>query len=429
VANLRQRAVFVVGCDFDDNAGPAGTVGFINFFDKGGGGFISKLSKKDTLLYDLIVISPGVDGGRKELQYARDCGVTVMTEIEFGYMFLAPKTKVIAVTGTNGKTTTVNLIYHMLKSAGYSVAELGNIGNPMSDVYKKVYDYVVVELSSFQLEYTSNFHANIAIVLNIAPDHIDRHKTFENYKNAKLNIYRNQTKKDYAIIDFDNSLLVGEGSEAKQVTYSMAGGKAKYIMAGGIILKGKEKIISLNDFVISPVFYQDIICAIIVGDILKLTNDNFVNLVSTYSFLPHRCQLVATKNNVSYYDDSKATNIHATQHCIKLLKHEEIALLLGGRNKGLDFKDFVQNIDTKVHKIIAFGECRKNIYALRKYRKDIEFFCYKTLHDAMASMNMWNGDIDAVVLSPGCASFDEFTSYMDRGDYFRKAVVEQLNEE
>ena len=146
-----------------------------------GGGFIGKLTKKIISRFDLIVLSPGINYHRKEIEWANKLGIDVVSEIEFGYMFLNQKSKVIAVSGTNGKTTTVNLIYNLLKTAGKKVCEVGNIGKPFSEIYKKNYDYVVLELSSFQLEELKHFRADISILLNIAPDHIDRHGSYENY--------------------------------------------------------------------------------------------------------------------------------------------------------------------------------------------------------------------------------------------------------
>ncbi|MBE5734892.1 MAG: UDP-N-acetylmuramoyl-L-alanine--D-glutamate ligase [Clostridiales bacterium] len=393
-----------------------------------GGGFISKVTKKNIADYDLIVISPGVSGDRKELEYARSIGIRVVTEVEFGYMFLSSKTKVIAVTGTNGKTTTVNLIYHILHSAGYSVAELGNIGKPMTEVYGENYDYVVVELSSFQLQYVEDFHANIAILLNVAPDHIDRHKTFENYLNAKLNIFCNQTKKDYMLSNVDDEIFNDIDACARTVTYSFSQSKARYTINNGIIMKGKEEYVDLKKMSIAPVFYQDVMCAVIVADIIKVDLSKIIEGVQSYTFLPHRCEYVTTLNDVDYYNDSKATNIHATQKCIKCLNYERITILIGGKNKSLDLKEMILNMDKKVHRIIAFGECSRQIYSSKKLRPDVEFFRYRTLSDAMVNISKWNTDTDCVVLSPACASFDEFTSYIARGEYFRSEIGKLVNE-
>ena len=172
-----------------------------------GGGFLDKLTKKDIKKFDLIVLSPGVDFNRWEIKFAKSNGVNVISEIEFGYMFLYPKTKVVAVTGTNGKTTTVDMISRVLKEANYNVAALGNIGNPLSGAYGKKYDFVVVELSSFQLKNTKNFKADIAVILNIDYDHLDRHKSYEDYIESKLKIFNNQQKNDIAIINLDDPIL------------------------------------------------------------------------------------------------------------------------------------------------------------------------------------------------------------------------------
>lgn len=390
-----------------------------------GGGFVDKISKKTIINYDLIVLSPGVDYTRKEIAYAKSCGINVISEIEFGYMFVDADTKIVAVSGTNGKTTTVDLVFNMITNAGYSVCEVGNIGKPFSEIYGKHYDYIVVELSSFQLDMCKNFRADIAILLNIAPDHIDRHKTFANYINAKLKIFNNQQKKDYAIINYDDSLLRGlKNINSKKLTFSTLNNKAKYSCINDKIYKGSKEVLDISDAKIENIFLGDILAMMAVADILGVDIKSVEKTIKEYELLAHRCEFVAKIDGVSYYNDSKATNIHAVENCLKNLKFDNVLLLLGGRNKSLDFKDFIVNMNPKVKKIIAFGECGKKIYALRKYNKDIEFVCQKNLHKTMSNLHSYLDNISAVVLSPACSSFDEFTSYMDRGDFFKKSILE-----
>lgn len=390
-----------------------------------GGGFIGKLTKKIISRFDLIVLSPGINYHRKEIEWANKLGIDVISEIEFGYMFLNPKSKVIAVSGTNGKTTTVNLIYNLLKTAGKKVCEVGNIGKPFSEIYKKNYDYVVLELSSFQLEELKHFRADISILLNIAPDHIDRHGSFENYIKAKLNIFKNQQKNDYAIINEDDEIIRNcKGVSAKKITYSLQSNKYKYWLNNGCIYKNKKALLDLNEFNISPVFYQDVMCTLIVSEILDFEAVYIRNMLSDYMFLSHRCEFVTKSNNIEYYNDSKATNIHAVEHCLQCMPNgKSILLLLGGLNKDLDFKDFVTNMPDSVVRVVAFGKARRKIYKAKKYNKNICFAMEKSLHNVMANIDDYLDGIDTVLLSPACASFDEFKSYEDRGDYFKKKVL------
>ncbi len=395
-----------------------------------GGGFIGKISKKDILNFDLIVLSPGVDIYRKEIVFAREKGIEVVSEIEFGYMFLDRKTKVIAVTGTNGKTTTVSMICNLLKLAGKKVAELGNIGNPFSEIYKKNFDFVVVELSSFQLELCMNFRANISIILNIAPDHIDRHKSYENYVNAKLNILKNLQKNDVAIINQDcDYLLKDKEIIYKKYLFSMNNNKTKYSCLNSKIFKARKEVLDLQNFSrVSSIFYQDILAVYACLDNLQLDVSLIGKLLQEYKFLSHRCEFVTKINNIEYFNDSKATNVHSVEWCVNNINKSNILLLLGGQNKGLDFKEFIINLNKdKVIKIIAFGKAKNKIYGLKKFNKDIKFNKEKNLKSLLNNLDKYLDEVETVVLSPGCASFDEFDSYIARGDYYKKSVLEYGN--
>ncbi len=388
-----------------------------------GGGFISKLTKRNIANFDLIVLSPGVKINRKEIQYARSIGIDVISEVEFGYMFLDPSTKVIAVTGTNGKTTTTDLIYTMLTNAGKSCVEVGNIGKPVSAIYGSKYDYAIVELSSFQLDGCKNFKADIAVFLNVAPDHLDWHKTFDNYLHAKLNIFNNQQRNDYAVINAEDAILANIKSiNAKRVYFASGDAKAKYAKKGEYIVKNKNEIVNIST--IPCVFEEDVLAMVAVGDIIGIDSNIMQNTVNTYSFLPHRCEFVTKINGKDFYNDSKATNIHATLTLLNKIDKSNILLLLGGRNKRLDFKTLINSLDQKVSKIVAFGECRNSIIRCKKYNKNITFYKVKNLHSFMENIEKYWEGVDTIILSPACASFDEFQSYVDRGEYYIKAVCE-----
>lgn len=381
----------------------------------GGGKYLFKLSKADIKKFDLIVVSPGVSIFNKKIMYAESEGIRVISELEFGYL-ICPY-PIIAVTGTNGKTTVVKMIEHILNVSGYNVKALGNVGQPLTDVvnYENL-DFVIAEVSSFQLEATYKFKPYIGVLLNIDDDHLDRHKSFENYLRLKVGLFKNCNSKDFAVLGCQNEII----NNFKNVVFT------KYVIGQDCFVQNDDivyedevvcKLSELND-----VTYIDNVLAVIsVLKIIGLDNAKIVAGINTFVGLSHRLEFVEEIDGVVYYNDSKSTNPHATINAVKKLNnYENITLLLGGQDKGFDFAKLISNLPSNVKRIVAFGKAKKKI--AKVCREKIECYVYQKMADAVYQAKLITED-GVVLLSPACASFDEFDSYAHRGDCFKKQVL------
>lgn len=379
--------------------------------------FISKISKKNIEGVDVAVLSPGISIYSNIVKKLRKFGIKIISEIEFAYYFC--NSYIIAVTGTNGKTTTVNLINHILKSSGLNVELLGNVGTPFSDIYKSSADVVVLEVSSFQLEAIENFKPDIGILLNLAPDHIDRHKTFENYVNAKFEMFKNQTELDTAIISRD----ICKYSQIDKVK-----SKILCIYAKGINIENNEIVIYDEDERIKVCDVYDVshintcidnvLASILACYVYGINLKDIVSALSTFSAPKHRCQMVKEINNVTYINDSKATNIHAMEYAVKSINNKPMYLMLGGFDKKLDFTDFISHIPHNIKELILFGDASKRISKQCKKCKYSNYIVFKKLIDAITYVKAKAEENSVVLFSPANSSFDEFDSYVERGEFF-----------
>lgn len=394
-----------------------------------GGNYFSKLSKKLIREFDLIVVSPGISVFNKYLDYAEKMGIKVIGELEFGYWFT--DSPVVAITGTNGKTTTTRLVNKIIKSTFHSSA-FGNIGEPLTNAFDRSLDYLVTEVSSFQLETTCMFKPYISVMLNIAEDHIDRHKTFENYINAKMGLLKNCNEKSIVVLNADDKIIMERTANMKLKKYYISQyGKVKgvYISNGKIYssLSGKaEEIIDLDEIEHLFGVLQDVLAGILVGLLLKIEKDKILEEVRNFKVSPHRLEVVAKKHNVTYVDDSKSTNVHSSLHALDCVK-DKVVLLLGGQDKNLNFDNIFLNFKDSLSMVVAFGESRKKILkSARKCGFDRIKMC-KSFKDAVYLACDSASDGNIVLLSPACASFDEFSGYEERGEYFSKLVKGYIN--
>ncbi len=389
----------------------------------GGGKYLFKLPKSEIKKFDLIVISPAISIYNKNIKFAESEGIRVISELEFGYL-LCPY-PIIAVTGTNGKTTVTKLLEHVLNMSGYSVKALGNVGQPLTDVvnYQNL-DFVVVEVSSFQLETTYKFKPYIGVLLNIDADHIDRHKTMKNYIELKTSLFKNCNADCFGVLGEQTEIV----DNLKNALFNKIVLNKNCLVENGWVVYENEKLFevgNINDFT----FINNILAVVSVLKIIGLENEKILMGLNTFVGLDHRLEFVETINGVTYYNDSKATNPHATLGAVNKLKNEQnITLLLGGVDKCFDFEKLIENLPNNVNKIIAFGKCRKKIFKACKGK--LESYLTQNLKQAvMLSQKITTKG--CVLLSPACASFDEFSGYVERGNCFKELVksFKQSNKE
>jgi UDP-N-acetylmuramoylalanine--D-glutamate ligase len=379
---------------------------------------------EDFLRYPLIVVSPGVDSEMPVLKEARAKGIRVIGEIELACMFLDEP--VIAITGTNGKTTTTTLIGEIFKKAFGNVFVGGNIGNPLINyvLEGKKAQYIIVEISSFQLETVETFRANTAILLNITEDHLDRYRSYEEYRDAKYRVFERQTEKDYAVI-IDGLEAPGAGN-GRVITFSTA----KQLEEGAFAKDGDLHVrLNGNEFIyardLSPLVgihnTENILAALLTAHIYGIGQATISAVLREFKGLSHRVELVRELKGVRYYNDSKATNVDATKRALENIEGSVI-LIAGGKDKGGSYQAITE-VARKIKVLIVIGEAKEKIVSelgshVVIYKEEDMDSAVRTAHEVAES-----GDI--VLLSPMCSSFDMFTDYKDRGDAYRK-IVESL---
>lgn len=370
---------------------------------------------------DEIVKSPGIPLTAPLIQKLQAQGTPIISEIEFASRYT--KAKMICITGSNGKTTTTSLIYYILRQAGLNVGLAGNIGNSLAlQVAHEDHDYYVIELSSFQLDNMYDFKADIAILLNITPDHLDRYDyKFQNYIDAKFRITRNQTKEDSFIYWAEDPVIDREMKRiqlgATLYPYGFTQPNPLPVSEEELALKGRHNV--LNSM-----------AATIAANVLNIKKDIIRESLMTFQGVEHRLQYVATVKGVRYINDSKATNVNSCWYALESMTTPTV-LILGGKDKGNDYSEIDDLVREKCHTLIFmglhneklrehFGELNKQLIA--NSQKPIAIIDTDNLHDAVQGAYHAAQDGDTVLLSPCCASFDLFKSYEDRGEQFMAAV-------
>ena len=375
--------------------------------------------------YDYVIKNPGIKFDHPLLIKARDLKIKIINEVEMAYSFLNKDINIIGVTGSNGKTTTVNLIYNFLKEEKDNVILGGNIGTPLShyalDIKKGT--YLVLEISDHQLLDMYNFKTNVSVLTNITPTHLDFHPSYEVYKNTKKKIFNNHTKDDYAVINTDDkeSMIVTNDIASTKYYYGSDKNNKAYYDENGIYYDNKL-IIKLEDIVLKGKHnYQNICASIVACKIYGVTDEAIVKVLKSFSGVEHRLEFVTEKNGIKFYNDSKATNCVSTNIALKSF-NEPTILLLGGTDRGHSFYDLDESIGN-VKCIMAYGETKDRI---EDYCKDKGITCYKsdTLKESMYKVKdvMKSGDV--VLLSPACASWDQYKKFEDRGNEFKELVKE-----
>ena len=386
-----------------------------------GGVFVKNMTKRKIAKYSTIILSPGVSIFSKYIRYAKKIGVEVISEIEFAGRFIT--CPIIAVTGTDGKTTTVKLIESILKNVFKNVYCVGNIGVPLSSMYKKKCDVLVVEVSSFQLEAVKNFHPHIAVILNIASDHIDRHKTLENYIKVKHNIFLNLNNDDIAIYNADDNNITPPIID-KLVTF---GKNADCRIIDNNIYYKNSMVSSVYN--IPKTYFEDLLASVCVAKNMGVDNEIISTTIRNFTLSSHRLQFVRELNGVRYIDDSKSTSIHSTLGALKSFEGDQVTLILGGLNKKLNFDELFTKLPNCVKNIITFGKSASYIYKKSKKCKHIEqrMKCNSLLEAVSCAYTITTvGDV--VLFSPACASFDNYDNYAKRGEHFVSLVNKYVKE-
>lgn len=372
---------------------------------------------------DLVVTSPGVPASAPLLSFARSGNIPVIGELELGFIFCPAK--VIAVTGTNGKSTTARLIGEILSFSGIHTVVCGNIGDPLCGEVSGLSDksVVVAEVSSFQLETIRSFRPYVGVLLNVAEDHYDRHGGFEEYKKQKLRIFENQTGEDWAVLNssFEADPAI-DAIKAKKIFYG--GSLAHSAVAGGNIVmhtEGAEKtVMPVTDIPLKGLHNaENTACSLLTAGLMGVDMDIAVEAVKGFRSLAHRFEVVGCSAGVDFIDDSKATNVDATRRALDSVQGK-VVLIAGGRDKGGDYSSAIKEVRDKVKAMVLIGESRGIIKAA--FGGEVPIYEAADMEEAVFTSAVLADKGEAVLLSPMCSSFDMFTSYRHRGGAFRDAV-------
>ncbi|MBV9008070.1 MAG: UDP-N-acetylmuramoyl-L-alanine--D-glutamate ligase [Verrucomicrobia bacterium] len=367
--------------------------------------------------YDLVVLSPGIDPDSPLARNFSSRNIEVIGELELGWRFC--QRPVIAITGTNGKTTTTELIAQMLNACGQHTVACGNIGKPLTRVVRdqSQLDVLTVEVSSFQLETIKTFRPQIALWLNFAPDHLDRYSSVAEYRTAKLRIFENQTGDDFAVV---NAADTPRQIKAQRITFSAYDDRADFRLADGVIHFHDKPVLRLAEAKLRGSHnIENLMATLAAGRSRGLSFEEMVPPLCQYEPQPHRCEFVRTLAGVDYINDSKATNLDAVEKALAA-QTKRVVLIAGGKDKGFDFRPLAKSVKEKVRTAILIGEMANRICGDWKGSTTCEIAA--SLAEAVERARAAAQPGEVVLFSPGTSSFDMFRSYADRGDQFRQLV-------
>lgn len=376
--------------------------------------------------FDYVIKNPGIKYDNPVVVKAKELGIKVINEVEMAYSFLDKSVNIIGVTGSNGKTTTTTLISEFMKNSFDNVYLGGNIGIPLSNFVRdiKSNSYLVLEISDHQLCDMYDFKTNVSVLTNITPTHLDFHKSYEVYQMTKKKIFNNHTSDDLAVINKDDevSMKITDDIKSTKVYYGHDKTNLAYYDEEGIYYDGKL-VIKLDDIILKGKHnYQNIMGAIIAVKKYGVTDEVIQKILKEFKGVEHRLEYVDTIDGVTYYNDSKATNCVSTITALNSFDKPTI-LLLGGYDRGHSFHD-LDNSMKNVKCVVCFGETKNRI---EEFCNDLNIKCYKndTLKEAMNVVKDICTPGDVVLLSPACASWDQYDKFEDRGDEFKKLVRER----
>lgn len=376
----------------------------------------------ETLLNEaaVIVLSPGIPLYEPAIAAMIKKGTRVIGDIE---LFAEAITKpVIAITGTNAKSTVTTLVGEMGKAAGFKTAVGGNLGVPALDLINPEIELYVLELSSFQLETTENLHCKVATILNVTPDHMDRYTDLAAYQAAKLRIYKNA---EIAVCNRDDALTEPQNSQTQKIYFTLNQPKAnEFGLGDGTLAYGDRSLMSLRDLPVAGKHYQaNALAALAIGYAFGFSLEAMLKVLRQFKGLPHRCQLIRELNQVKWYNDSKGTNVGASLAAIDGLGSiidGKLVLIAGGIGKNADFSSLVPSIEKYTRHVVLIGAAAKELSDVIGHRVPISFA--STMDEAVQQAALAARAKDSVLLSPACASFDMFKNFEHRGEVFTEIV-------
>lgn len=378
---------------------------------------------------DVVVKSPGIAESTLVMKQIREAGIEVISEIELAYQYKG-NSKIIAITGTNGKTTTTSLIYHICTTAGLDCALVGNIGYSFAQqVAEDPKPLYVLEISSFQLDDIKTFRPDVAVLLNITEDHLDRYDyRMENYIDSKFKITENQHSEDVFIYNLDDDIIIKKLknisvlSQSIPFTMKQEVNKGAYIKDGQMMLKAQEERVSMNiyDFALKGKHNQyNTMAAGLAGASLNIRKEKIREAIKTFENLEHRMEPVTTINGVEFINDSKGTNLNSVWFALESIAKPTI-LIMGGIDKGNDYSFLEDLVKEKVKAIVCLGLDNSRIVSA--FNTLVPVVETSSMKDAVGEAYHLAVSGDVVLLSPGCSSFDLFKNYMDRGNIFKQEV-------
>ena len=388
-------------------------------------------SHPDTLLdetFDYVIKNPGIRNDHKYVLLANKLNIPVINEVEVAYNLLPSGVNIIAITGSNGKTTTTTITYNILKKAGLPVHLAGNIGYPLCSIIDDVKenDIIVMEISCQQLANIKKFRPNIALLTNLSPAHIDFFGSYEKYKEIKTRLFQNQTADDIAILNYDNkdSLEETKNIKANKLYFSISKQKDASFHDNGLYFSNDLVMDRDMMFLKGNHNVANALGAILIAKRFNIPNSVIQDVLINFKGVEHRLEYVDKINDITFYNDTEATNIKCTQIALSSFK-EPIILFLGGLERGQDF-DELKNYIKNVKIIIGIGECRERVkkFALTN---NIENYIYETLKDGFKKVKDVALPGDIVLLSPASASWDQYKECEERGQEFKKYVEELKN--
>lgn len=391
--------------------------------------FLGELPSSVIKQIDMVILSPGVPTDLDILNKMRDLNVPIWGEVELAFAF--EMGKVIAITGTNGKTTTTTMVGEILKAYFDNVCVVGNIGTPYTQLVRATTDrsYTVAEISSFQLETIHHFRPNISAILNIAPDHLDRHHTMRNYIETKINITKNQFEDDICILNYDDKILRELGERlTNQVFYF----SSTNYLASGIYLENDSIIYSYENQkttvckvdelkIFGKHNYENVMAAIAIALYTEVPMNIIRSALKEFVGVEHRIEYVATKNGIKYYNDSKGTNPEASMKAVESMQTPTI-LIAGGYDKGSDYDEWIKSFGDKIKCLVLLGETKDKIAAVAKDNGFTNIIMVDTLEEAVSVSSRKAKEGDSILLSPACASWGMFKNYEERGVLFKESV-------